>query len=247
MDHHIVSADGDSLIEIVEIIIVISITHRQTADDKGRKLLAVSTPLLLRIALYQFFINFPAYQTDSLLLQVLRLSLDFFFLFLNDRLRLGRSGNVPHLAEGVHIKGHIIHLALIICHRTVGIPVKLCQGIDKLPHLFIACMENVGSILMYMDILHILAVNISPYVIPFFQNQTGFPLFFCIPGKYACIKTASYQNIIVFFHMIAAPFPIRDRTIDPIPALYQLSSWLSRSYARGIPRKYHLIKKSTKR
>ena len=152
---------------------------------------------------------------------------------------------------------------MIICHRAVCIPVKLRKRIDKLPHLFIARMENVRSIPVYMDILYILTVNISACMIPFFFFFLGFSLLFCIPGKYACIKSASHQDIIVFFHILFLSFywpylcadtdlytTINDAicfSFIPVPGWYPLSILLSRSYSKGIPRKYHLIRKRIKR
>ena len=112
-----ISADGDSLVSVVEIIIIIREPDRQTADDKGRQLPAVSAPLLLRVALYQLLEYIPAHQGQALLLQILRIrNTRLLNLLRNHFLRLLWGTNPPHLAEGIHIERQVIQLVLI--HRN---------------------------------------------------------------------------------------------------------------------------------
>ena len=99
-------------------------------------------------------------------------------LFLYDLFCLLRRGDPPHTAEGIHIKRHIVHLALIIGHRAVGIAVELSQAVDKIPNLPAAGMEDMGAVFMDMDALGLFTVNVSAQMIPFFQHQTFFfPVF----------------------------------------------------------------------
>ena len=133
------------------------------------------------------------HQTDCLLFQVLRLAFDDLSLLVDNRLRLIRSGNFPHLAEGVHIERHIVHLAFIIGHRTIGVTVELYQVVDKFPYFFIAGVENVSTIFMHVDSFHFLTCNIAADMISFFQYQTGFSFLFCKISKYSGKQAASYQ------------------------------------------------------
>lgn len=67
VNDHIVTANRNSLVQIIEIVIIIGIAHRKSLDDKSRKCCAVSSPLFFCVAFYQFFIDLAAYQADGLL------------------------------------------------------------------------------------------------------------------------------------------------------------------------------------
>ena len=62
-----VTADGNALIQGVEVIIIKSQSNRQTLDDKRREIFAVTSPLLLCIALDQLFKNVSSDQRNGLL------------------------------------------------------------------------------------------------------------------------------------------------------------------------------------
>lgn len=91
--------------------------------------------------------------------------------------RFLRSRNAPHLAESIHIKWHIVHLALVVSHRAVGVAVKFCQTVDKIPYLPVAGMKNVGSVFVDMDTFHIFTVDVACLNGLFFDHQTFFTLF----------------------------------------------------------------------
>ena len=42
-------------------------------------------------------------------------------------LGFGRGNNAPHLIKGVHIEGQVVDLAVVVCHRAVGVAVELCK------------------------------------------------------------------------------------------------------------------------
>ena len=205
VNDHIIATDRDALVQVVKIVVVIGKTYREPADDKRRKIFAVTSPLLLGVALYQLLVNIGSHQADGLLLQVSRLTSHCLLLLLNDRLCLCRSADAPHLAEGIHIKRHIVHLALVIGYRAVGVAVELSQIIYIIPHLTVAGMEDVCSVTMHMNPLHILAIHISADMIAFFHNQTGFSTFLCLVRPDSCIKSASNQYIIIFLHNSCPP------------------------------------------
>ena len=68
-----ISTFGDSLIRIFEIVIIISITQRQSFYDKCRQIFTLPAPLLPCISLYQFLIYVLSNQCKRLFLQVLRM------------------------------------------------------------------------------------------------------------------------------------------------------------------------------
>ena len=62
-----VTADGNALIQSVEVIIIKGQSNRKSLDDECRKLLTVTSPLLLCIALDQLFKNVSSDQRNGLL------------------------------------------------------------------------------------------------------------------------------------------------------------------------------------
>ena len=183
LDKHIIASDRDSLIQVVKVIVVIGESHRQSLDNECRQIFTVSSPLFFCIAFHQFFVNIFSYQTDGLLFQVFRFPLYAGFLFLYNSLCFCRSADIPHFAESIHIKRHVVHFSMEICHRRIGITVKFHQGVHKLPYFTVAGVKNMSSILMHMNAFHIFTVQISTYSISLFDHQTFFSCLYRMIGK----------------------------------------------------------------
>ena len=171
-----VSADGDALIQRVEVVIVEGQAHWQTLDDKSGQILTVTPPLLLGIALDEFLVNVATHKGNCLLFEVLRLMGDFLTLLLNLSSSLFRCHNAPHLVEGVHIEGQRVEFALIVRNRRVGKTVELCKLRDVIPNIFIIGMENVGTVLVHVDALDVLGVNIARNVRALVYNENAFAM-----------------------------------------------------------------------
>ena len=62
-----VTADGNALIQSVEVIIIKGQSNRKSLDDKCRKILTITSPLLLCITLDQLFKNVSSHQGNCLL------------------------------------------------------------------------------------------------------------------------------------------------------------------------------------
>ena len=108
----------DSLITVIEIIIIVGKTQRQSLYDKCRKLRTFPAPLLLGIPLDQLLIHIRSHQTDRLLLKICRFTdPGFHDLFINDRLCFRRCLNPPHLTKRVHIKRKIVKLVPVNSNR----------------------------------------------------------------------------------------------------------------------------------
>ena len=168
-----IAADRDSLISVVEIIVVIHKTKRKPLNDKCRKFRTFSSPLLLCISLDQFFVNILPTEEKRLLLKVFRFCYPrLFSLSFDDLLCLFRCFYSPHPAECVHIKRQIIQLVFINCYRRINIVIKLRKLIYIIPYFFIRRMENMRSVLMHMNPFYIFTVNISGNVISFIDHKT---------------------------------------------------------------------------
>jgi len=196
-----ITANWNALIPVIEIVVVVSKPQRQPLDDERRQVGAASAPLLFGIALNQLFINIGANQRESLFFQVLwfcdvqscNLLCNVFLCFL-------RCPNVPHLAKGVHIERQVVQFVLIDGNRRVDVVVELCELVDVVPNFLIGGMEDMCTILVYMDVLDGFAVDITSDVVSPFNHQAGLsPLHGFISEH--CTEQASTNNqIIVFFH-----------------------------------------------
>ena len=79
-------------------------THRQTFNDKRWQIFAVTSPLLLCIALDEFLVDIATDKRDGLLFKILWLTSNLFALFFNLCGSLLRRYNSPHLVKGVHVE-----------------------------------------------------------------------------------------------------------------------------------------------
>ena len=133
-----ITADRDSLILVIKVIIIIDIAHRKSPDNKAWKLCGASSPLLFCITLDQLFINIFSYQGNRLLLQILGFrNTGLLNLSLNDLLCFCRSPDAPHLTERIHIERQVIKFIFIPGYRAVGIAVKFGKLLDIIPDLLV--------------------------------------------------------------------------------------------------------------
>jgi len=115
LDQNAVAAIGDSLIEVVEVVVVVGEAERQPLDDRGGQFLAITAPLFFRVFLDQLGVDRPPDEGKGLLLEVLWLADVLFGDFLGDfRLRFFGRGDAPKLVEGVHVEGQVVELAMVV-------------------------------------------------------------------------------------------------------------------------------------
>ncbi len=180
-----ITAHGNSLVAVVKVIVVIHKAEGKPLNNKGGKLRAGASPLLLCVALDQLFVHIAPGQGERLLLQVFRLrDPKLRPLLLDLGLCLRRRLYAPHAAKRVHIERQVVQLVLIHGHRGVDIMVKFRKLIDILPYFLIAGVENVGSVPVYVDAVHIFTVNISGDVVPLINHQAGLSRLLRLMGKH---------------------------------------------------------------
>ena len=203
-DHLGVAADGNALIQRVEIVVVKGQPHRQALDDKCRQVLAIAAPLLFGVALDEFFINVAAYKGDGLLLEVLRLVGDLAALLLNFGGCLLRCDDAPHFIKGIHVEGQRIQLTLIVGNGRVCKAVELGKPGDIVPDLFVVGVEDVRTILMDVNTLDVLGINVARDVGALIHDQHGFAVGLGLMGEDGTVQTgADYQ--IIIFHITGVP------------------------------------------
>ncbi|EJX09608.1 hypothetical protein EVA_02285 [gut metagenome] len=206
-DQRIVTTNRNTLVTVVKIIIVEDPTHRQTPDDKSRKILTVPSPLLLRIFLDQYVEDILSHKRQRLLLQILRFpslqsSYSLCPLLRNLDLRLLRRSHPPHLIERIHIKRQIEQTPLIIRDRTIGITIKFYQTIDKVPYLLAISMKDMRPVLMNRNTLyHItITIDIPAQMRTLLNHQAFFPSLTGSISKSGTKESGTHYQIIIFSH-----------------------------------------------
>ena len=201
----VVSALGDALVAVVEVVVVVYHPDRKSFDDEGRQVGASAPPLLLRVALDEPFIDVASDERQGLLLQIARLYYTLgphlreglCALLRNlDRRLLGRH-RPPHLEERVHVERQIVEPSLVVGHRRVGISVEGHDTVHEVPHPFVGRMENVCAILVHMDSLHILTVDVAAQVGPLVDHQATLAVPSGEVGKGGAKEAGAHDQVVV--------------------------------------------------
>ena len=169
-NHLGVAADGNALVQGVEIVVVKCQAHRQTLDDESGQLFAVSPPLLLGVTLDKFFINVTTDEGDSLFFQIPRFMGDFLTLLLDFGSSLLWRYYTPHFVKGVHVERQRVEFTLVVGDRRVCKTVELSELGDVIPDFFVVCMENMGTVLVDVDTFDIFGVNVTCNIGAFIHN-----------------------------------------------------------------------------
>ena len=184
-NHLGVAADGNALVQGVEIVVVKGQAHGQALDNKGGQVFAVAAPLLFGVALDELFVDVAANQGDGLLFQILRLVGDFLALLFDLGGSLLRRHNAPHFVKGVHVEGQRVEFALVVGDRRVRKTVKLCELSNIVPDFFVIGMENMCAILVDIDALNVLSVNVARNVMTLVHDQNRLAMGFDLMSKIA--------------------------------------------------------------
>ena len=123
-----------------------------------------------------------------------------FLLLVNLNLGLDGCQHAPHLIEGVHVEGQVILFSFVVGNGRIGITVELDHGVDKLPHLPVVSVEDMGTVLVYVDAFYLLAIDIAAQMRTLIYHQTSLASLFCPVCKSGSKETRSYYQIIVFSH-----------------------------------------------
>ena len=211
-----IAADRDALEAVIEIIVVISEAERQPADDKRRQILAVTPPLLLRVALHELLVHIRTNERQRLLLKILRIdNIQFVDLFLNLRLHLLRRRQSPQLREGIHVEGEIVQLVFVLRHRRIDILVKLRKPVDILPHLPVRCVENVRAILVYIDPGPLFRKDVPAGVVPLVYHKAPLARRLGFVRKDRAEQARSDDQVIIFAARLRALLSV---ALEPLHA-----------------------------
>lgn len=166
-DHLGVAAHGDALVAVVEVVVVVGKAAGEALDDARGQVLAITTPLLLGVALHERLEDVAADERQRLFLQVLRLA-DVLSGHLLGNLCFGvcrRDDARPHLGEGVHVEGHVVHVAVEVGDGRVDVVVELGEAVDVIPDVLHRGVEDMCAVAVDLDALDVLGVDVAGNVV----------------------------------------------------------------------------------
>ena len=201
-DHLGVAAHGDTLVAIVEVVVVVGKAAGEALDDARGQVLAVAAPLLLGVALHERLEDVAAHEGQRLLLEVGRLA-DVLGGHLLGDLGAGvcrRDDARPHLGEGVHVKGHVVHVAVEVGDRRVDVVVELGEAVDVVPDVLHGGVEDVGAVAVDLDALDVLGIDVAGDVIAAVDNQDRLAGALSGIGKDGARKAGADDEVIVLGH-----------------------------------------------
>lgn len=201
-DHLGVAAHGDALVAVVEVVVVVGKAAGEALDDACGQVLAITAPLLLGVALHERLEDVAADERQRLLLEVLRLADVLGGHLLGDLgLGVGRRDDArPHLGEGVHVEGHIVHVAVEVGYRRVDVVVELGEAVDVVPNILHGSVEDMRAVAVDLDALDVLGVDIAGNVIAAIDNQDRLAGALGGIGKDGARKAGTDDKVIVLGH-----------------------------------------------
>ena len=172
-DHLGVAAHGDALIAVVEVVVVVGEAAGETLDDACGQILAVAAPLLFGVAFHERLEDVAADERQRLLLEVRGLADVLGGHLLGDLgLGIGRCDDArPHLGEGVHVEGHVVHVAVEVGDRRVDVVVELGKAVDVVPDVLHGGVEDVCAVAVDLDALDVLGVDVAGNVVTAVDDQ----------------------------------------------------------------------------
>ena len=201
-DHLGVAAHGDALVAIVEVVVVVGKAAGKALDDACGQVLAITAPLLLGVALHEFLEDVAAHEGQRLLLEVGWLA-DVLGGHLLGDLCLGicrRDDARPHLGEGVHVEGHVVHVAVEVGDRRVDVVVELGKAVDVVPDVLHGGVEDVGAVAVDLDALNVLGVDVAGDVVAAVDDQDRLAGALGGIGEDGARKAGTDDEVIVLGH-----------------------------------------------
>ena len=179
---------GNTLIDVIEVVVVVGEPKRQTLDYPRLQLCTRFPPLLFSVVLNQLFIHGSSNKGDCLFFKVpwrfkrvfLLVLLDF---VLNNTFYDARRHHLhtkilfKQSNKCVHVEREIIGLrfltSLIVIHgnRTVHKVVERSELVRKLPYIRVRSMEDMCAILVNSDAIHLFSIAVATEVLTLLDDS----------------------------------------------------------------------------
>jgi len=102
--------------------------------------------------------------------------------------------------ECIHIERQIVKLSFVICDRAVCVAIEFHDGIDEVPYLLVACMENVGAVFMDVDPFDVFAIDIAAKLCTFVYDEAFLARFLSSVCKSGTEKSGTDNEVIEIGH-----------------------------------------------
>ena len=86
---------------------------------------------------------------------------------------------------------------MVICHWGIGIAVKFREPVYILPDTPVIGMENVGTVAVNLNALHVLGVDIAADVAALVDYQHGFPGLAHLLSKRRAVQARADDQIVI--------------------------------------------------
>ena len=151
-DPRAVTIQGQALVAILEVTVLVGEAHGQTRDDGGGQLTWIRLPLFGRVPRDEGVVEGATNQADGLLLEVAGLSRNFRCLLFDERSGLGRRiGGSEELINRSQVDGERVNDASVVGVDTVAVVVEGREAVDVGPHALVRRVEEVGAVAVHFD------------------------------------------------------------------------------------------------
>ena len=151
-DPRSVAVQGQALVAVLEVAVLVGEAHGQARDDGGGQLAWIRLPLLGRVARDEGVVEGAADQANRLLLEVSRFTRDLGGLLLDQHACLGRRvGCAEELVDGAQVDGQRVDDAPIVGVDTVAVVVEARETVDVGPHALVRRVEEMGAVAVHLN------------------------------------------------------------------------------------------------
>ena len=151
-DPRAVAVQGQALVAVLEVAVLVGEAHGQARDDGGGQLTRVGLPLLGRVPRDEGVVEGPADQANRLLLEVARFARDLGGLLLDERACLGRRiRGSEELVDRAQVDGQRVDDAPVVGVDAVAVVVEGGETVDVRPDALVRGVEEVGAVAVHFD------------------------------------------------------------------------------------------------
>ncbi len=170
-----VSVSRDSLVAMVEVVIVIVEPERQALEDTGWELGRGQTPLLFGVALEEGLVQVSPHHAEGLFLEVLWYW-NVFGECTDVVLCLGGAhGSTEELVHGVEVDREGVDLSIDGGLDPTDVGHHLSVLVHEVPDLFVIGVKDVGAVLMQHDSCAVVSLGMAvpADMVPLVDDETG--------------------------------------------------------------------------
>ncbi len=96
---------------------------------------------------------------------------------------------------------------MVVGHRAVGGAVELCKLVHILPHSLVVGVEDMRTVAVHVDALHILGVDVARDMVALIDDEAAlFACLFGLMGKHGAVQAGAHDEIIILFHGLLSFF-----------------------------------------